>query len=126
MKSNRNRVFLKNDNSHEEKSWLNIIPILPNIIFVAILITAYWYISTHYLFADYINIIYWVVNVLVTYNLIAASARSILAPLLGFAAALLTEVYGKKYGVDILSQAEFWQLVVTSAIGVIIAFILKL
>ena len=126
MKSNRNRVFLKNDSSHEEKSWFNIVPILPNIIFVAIIIAAYWYIHTHYLFPDYINIIYWVVNVLVTYNLIAASARSIIAPLLGFAIALLCELYAKQYGVDILSQAEFWQLVVTSAIGIIIAFILKL
>jgi hypothetical protein len=126
MKSNRNRVFLKNDSSLEEKHWFSLIPIIPNIIFVAILVAAYWYITTHYLFADYITIIYWTVNVLITYNIIAASARSFLAPLLGFAAALFTEVASKKYGIDILSQAEFWQLVVTSAIGIIIAVILKL
>jgi hypothetical protein len=126
MKSNRNRVFLKNDSSHEEKHWFSILPIIPNIIVVAILVAAYWYITTHYLFADYINIIYWVVNVLITYNLIAASARSFLAPLLGLVIAFLTEFYAKKYGIDVLSQAESWQLVITGSIGIIIAVILKL
>lgn len=126
MKSNRNRAFLKNVPTREEKNWFAIGPILPNIIAIIIIIGAYWYVYSHYLFIDYTRYIYWTMNVLVTYNIVAASARSFVAPVLAVVIALATYFTISAYGFSYLTTMEFWQLLIVGIIGFFIAAALKL
>jgi hypothetical protein len=126
MKSNRNRAFLKNVSSHEERSLFPIGPILPNIIAVVVAITAYWYIYTHYLLVDYTTYLYWTMNIIVSYNILAASARSFIAPILAIIAALATYIFISNYGYSYLTTHEFWQLIGLGVAGLIISIIIKL
>jgi hypothetical protein len=121
MRSNRNRAFLKNTPPSDHKDYLAVISILPNLIFVAVIIAAYWYMYTHYLFTDYINYIYWTVNVLVTYNIIAASARSIIPPILALITAAVVFFAPTLIA---LTMPEFYQLLVVGIIGVIVSIVL--
>lgn len=126
MKSNRNRAFLKNVSSSEEKSLFAITPILINIIAIAVFVFAYWYIYTHNILVDYTTYIYWTMNVLVTYNIIAASARSFWAPILAIGTALFSVFSSTVYGFVFLSSNEFWQLLIVGVIGLVITLVLKL
>jgi hypothetical protein len=126
MKSNRNRVFLKTTPPKDEKHLFAITPIIPNIIAIAILATAYWYMNTRYLFLDYQTIAYWVVNVLITYNIIAASAKSFAGPILALLTAFSSMFITMQLNLNIFTPAEFWQLIIVSIIGFIVTIILKL
>ncbi len=122
MRSNRNRAFLKDSPPGEQKDYFAIMSILPNLIFVAVIVTAYWYMYSRYLFADYINYIYWTVNVLVTYNIIAASARSILAPILALIVAAVAFFVPT---LVVLTMPEFYQLLAVGTIGLLVFIVLK-
>lgn len=108
------------------RSLFSIGPILLNLIVIAILVGAYYYILNNFLFIDYLNYIYWTINVLITYNIIAASARSFLAPILAILVALGSVVTTNMYGISFLSNAEFWQLLIVGGIGFFITIMLKL
>jgi hypothetical protein len=123
MKSNRNRAFLKNTPPGENSDYFSITRILPNIIFVAIIIAAYWFVSTRYIFPDYNTYIYWAVNVLVTYNIIVTAARSFLPPIITLIAAAVIYFVPNMM---VLTMAEFYQLLIVGIIALLISVILKL
>lgn len=122
MKSNRNRAFLKNTPPGDRKDYLAVLAILPNLIFVIVIVAAYWYMYTHYLFSDYINYIYWAVNILVTYNIIAASARSIIAPVITL---IVAAVVFFAPTILVLTMPEFYQLLVVGIVGLLVFIVLK-
>jgi hypothetical protein len=130
MKSNRNRAFSKDKNTSTDvkvgKPLFPIVPILINIIAIVVLSVGYYYASQNYIFADYQTYIYWAVNVLITYNIVAASAKSLIAPILALLVALVSIYLANTYNINFLSYAEFWQLIIVSVIGFLISIMLRL
>jgi hypothetical protein len=124
MKSNRNRAFLKNTPYSESPNHFAVMPILHNIIFIAVIIAGYWFAYTHYLIPDSINYLYWAVNVLVTYNIIIEAARSFLSPILTLITAAVVYFSPVKY--IVLTTYEFYQLVIVGIVALLISIIIKL
>jgi hypothetical protein len=125
MKSNRNRGF-KSDSDSEAYSFLDI-PFILNLFAVLVLAGGYYYIIFNNLFPDYQTYIYWTVNVLISYNILVASTRSFIAPLLTIiAGAFGILAAGSPHAIEFLSIAECWQLAILGAIGLLITFVLRL
>jgi hypothetical protein len=125
MQSNRNRAFLRQTPDDDGKPLFAFVPIIINIIAIAVFIAAYWYVHLLHLIPDYINVAYWAMNVLVTYNIIAASARSLLAPILALLVAGAAYFVAIQYNMVYLTQAEIIQLAIVGAIGVVVTFMLR-
>jgi hypothetical protein len=125
MQSNRNRSFLRQPSDDEGKPLFPIATILINIIAIAVFIAAYWYVKKLNLIPDYINFAYWAMNVLVTYNIIAGSARSLVMPLLALAIAGAAYYFASQYNIYYMTQNEIIQLGVVGAIGLVVTFMLR-
>ncbi len=128
MRNRKGRMFKpRNINGVEEQNGLfDLQPIIINIIAIIILVGAYFIILQKDMFDPYLTYIYWTVNVLVSYNIIAASARSLLAPLLALGISLVLYYALTKYGVVILSIKELWQLFGLAIVGFFLTLFLKL
>ena len=100
--------------------------ILVNIIAIAVLLTAYYYILKGNLFLDYQDYIYWGVNVLISYNILVASARTFVAPILTLAIGLGFLFTSMSYDINLVSTAECWQIIVLGVVGFLITILLKL
>lgn len=129
MKSNRNRRFLNTPvtTDDEKKSVLNISSILINVIAVAALIGIYYYVVTYNVYEEKQTYIYWIINVLISYNILVASTRSVWAPLLSVLGGVFG-IYelGSPHAISFLTSAECWQLAILGVIGLLITFSLRL
>lgn len=123
MKARHKRYSTKISDVHEEKkSIFSITPILLNIFTILVLIVAYFYIERVNMFPDYQTYIYWTVNVLVTYNILVASARSFLAPILTLVIAGFILATIHSYNGAYLSINEDWQLLGVGILGLLISY----
>jgi hypothetical protein len=117
--------------AHEDgKHYFAITPILINLIAVAVLIAAYCYIISAHILPAYQNYIYWAVNILVSYNILAASARSLIAPILSIIVGSLG-IFANSSTTSIaflsaLTSAQCWQLAILGIVGLLITFALRL
>jgi hypothetical protein len=114
----------------EEKHYFDILPIIMNLVAIAVLALAYWYMVSHQLFPDYMNYIYWTINVLITYNILAASARSLWAPILSIlfgSLGVFTRWTTSSIAImSVLTPAQCWQLAILGVVGLLITFSLRL
>lgn len=125
MKNNRLRNFQKAPIRGSEGMLADLLSILPNIIYIALFIGAYYLITTRNLFPDWITYIYWGTKVVVAYNIIAASARSLFAPFFALSAGLLCLFTSTVYQITLISSQDAWQVIVVAGIGALVAFLLK-
>jgi hypothetical protein len=132
MRSSRGTGTTAAENN--EKHYFAIVPILLNIITIVLLGGVYYYIVTHQLFPDYQNYIYWTINVLISYNILVASARSIWAPMFSLllgAGGIFVSLFFVNSDTTIpvisyLTSAQCWQLIVLGVAGLLITFALRL
>lgn len=113
----------------EGKPLFGILCIIPNVIAIAVFIGAYYYfIYSQQLFPDYTSYIYWTMKILVGYNIIAASARSFVAPILTIGCAVLCLFTSEYYAITLvaITSAEAYQLILIGVIGLLITIMLKL
>jgi hypothetical protein len=105
----------------DKKPKFPIMPILINIVAIIVLIVIYKYIVRVNLLPDYRNYIYWTVNVLISYNILVASTRSFIAPILTLIIAgfILMTIYS--YNGAYLSVNEDWQMLGVGVVGFIIS-----
>ena len=101
-------------------------PIIINIIAIIVMAVAYYFIIRGNLFPDYQTYIYWIVNVVISYNILIAAARTFLGPILTLAAGLGFLFTSMFYNINLLSSAECWQLIVLGVVGFLITILLKL
>ncbi|MES2217456.1 MAG: hypothetical protein V4501_03495 [Pseudomonadota bacterium] len=122
MKDRHKRYTTKVTSFQERKPLFAILPILLNVIVIAILVGAYYFITHSNLFPEYQTYIYWTVNVLVSYNILAASARSFVAPIITIliASFILITIYS--FNGAYLSVNEDWQLLGVGVVGLLISF----
>ncbi len=127
MKTNRRFMNKPPIVAREEKSLLNIGSILINIIAIAALVGIYYYILAHDMYEDKQNYIYWTINVLISYNILIASTRSLWAPLLSVLAGVFgIFAVGSPHAITFLTNAQCWQLAILGIIGLLITFSLRL
>jgi hypothetical protein len=113
------------------RPYFAIIPILLNVIAIVVLAGVYVYMTNHYILTAYATYLYWTVNVLISYNILVSSVRSIVLPLIALAAGGLG-VYGYTYAgatipaLSFLSFAQCWQLAILGVIGLLICFTIRL
>jgi hypothetical protein len=127
MRSNRGTGKTAAD---DEKHYFAIMPILLNIIAVVVLGGFYYFIVKNELFPAYLNYIYWTINIIISYNILAASARSLWAPLisvlLGGAGIFFANSSTVIPLVSALTAAQCWQLAALGVAGLLITFALRL
>ena len=131
MKSSKSQRGTGKVAAEEGKQYFAISTILLNLIAIVVLGGVYYFIVTHELFPSYQNYIYWTINVLISYNIIIASTRSLWAPLLSTAVGALG-IYSHSSSsmlLDILrplTDAQCWQLAILGVVGLLICFALRL
>jgi hypothetical protein len=134
MKVTRNQGFSRKPNPEDNdnvpfeknKNLFAIVPILINLITITVLCGIYYYIIVNRFYPEYQNYIYWTVNVLITYNIIAASARSFIAPILSLLIGLASLIEAQHHQIFYLTTAQSYQLIIVGIIGLVIAWVLKI
>jgi hypothetical protein len=116
--------------SVEDKHYFDIMPILLNIIAAVVLGGIYYYTVKNNLFPAYQNYIYWTVNIIISYNILAASARSLWAPLIsviiGGAGIFFANSSTVIPFISSLTPAQCWQFAALGVAGLLITFALRL
>ncbi len=101
-------------------------PIIVDILIIAALLAGYHYIMTRGLFPEWLTYIYWTMKVVVAFEVLAASARSMLAPLLGLIAGVGILYAIQVYDFSLFTTPDAWQLIVVSLIGFLVTIVVKL
>lgn len=113
--------------NHNKKPLFGFKPIVPHLIIVAIALAAFYFITKNNLLLPWLVYIYYGVKILIVFEIIIASARSFLAPILGIVAAL--SILGIEYfytNLYMISATDGWQLLIASAIGLLISVLMRL
>lgn len=121
MRTFKNR-FLKRS---EESNRFSLIPTIRPIIFIAVLCSIYYYLQKHSLFPLWINRIYIALKIYIALEILFASAKTLMMPLLALIAGLLILFTGEVYHINLLSTMECWQLIFTAIIGFLITIFIK-
>jgi hypothetical protein len=113
-------------NNHK-KPLFGFKPIVPHLIIVAIALAAFYVIAKNNLFLSWLIYIYYAAKVLIIFEIIIASARSFLAPILGIVAALgILSIEYFYTTLSMVSVTDGWQLLIASAIGLLISVLMRL
>jgi uncharacterized membrane protein AbrB (regulator of aidB expression) len=120
----RHKRYATKSRAHieDKKSVFSVVPILFNLIAIAVLIGVYLYITRTGMFPDYEKYIYWTVNVLISYNILVSSARSFLVPIVTTIGSGLILICIYSYNGAYLSVNEDWQLLGLGIVGFFIAY----
>jgi hypothetical protein len=124
MKLNNYRSVFGDADSHK-KSLFSLGPILGNVIVCGLVIAAYFYITSHYLFAEWPLTVFWGSRVLIAFNILSASARSLLAPVLTVLASIGVYFSVTHYHIDLLTITDAKQLGLMAVMGFIVTFLLR-
>lgn len=105
----------------DKKDLFPIVPILLNLIIIAICVGAYYYVITLNLVPDYQQYVYWAVNIIISINILAGSAKSFIIPILTTMAGVAALVAIYNYNLEILTLAQSWQIFVLGIVGLLIS-----
>jgi hypothetical protein len=100
-------------------------PIIPQLIIIAIVIGAYYYINAKGYFPLWITYIYYAAKVIVALEIIIMGAKSLVGPLLVIALGALNLYWLQVDGFEIVSPDDSWQLIVMGAIAFVLTFIVR-
>lgn len=113
--------------SHGKSNGLfSLFSILPNLIRIAIYLAVYFYLLTHDFFPQWLGQIFIGVKVLVALEVLLASGRSLLGPLLGLIAGCALLYLDRMYNLAFITNNDAWQLIIVSIVGVLLSIIIKL
>lgn len=102
-----------------------IVPLIPHIVVIIIVLASYNYIFNHGLFPEWINYIYYAAKVLIALEIFAASAQTLLAPILTLITGLAIVYFVGIYNLVIVTASDGWQLVVAALVGFLITLVTK-
>ena len=113
-------------NLNHDKSWFAFTPIISNLIVIAVVLAIYYFFVINTLFPAWANIIYWAVKIVIAFEIIIASARSLIVPILSLLAGLLLMFLFQVHNLSFVSTADAWQLVIMGGIGFVITILVRL
>lgn len=99
------------------KNMYAILPLIPRIIIIAIVASTYYYINTHYLFTQWEPYLYYGVKIIIAYQILRASARTMLAPILTVIAAFLLLFIDQIFQFETIHASDALQLIIVAIIG---------
>ena len=101
-------------------------PLIPHFIIIAIVVIVYYFLTKYGLFPAWIHTIYYAVKIIIALEILAASAQTLLAPIITLIMGSLL-IYGVQvYNIEILTYSDGWQLIIVALIGSLITIIRKL
>ena len=113
-------------NLEKNRSWFAVTPIISNVIFIAVIVGIYFYLASNGLFPEWIHVIYWVVKAIIAFEIIRASARSLVAPLLTLIAGLSLLFALQVYYINFVTRSDAWHLIMMAVVGFVITLLVKL
>lgn len=103
-------------------------PVIPHLIIIAIVIGAYYFITSNEILPDWTTYFYYGMKAVIVLEIILASARSFLVPIIGIilgaSFVYVNEMY--QFTFATLTTSDGWQLLVISVIGLLISALIKL
>lgn len=101
-------------------------PAITHLIAITIILVIYFLINKYGLFPEWINYIYYAVKIIIAIEVLAASAQTLLMPIIAFIISGLMMGFVKMYGAEIFTMADAWQLGVIALVGLLVTIIVKL
>ncbi|MEO8401293.1 MAG: hypothetical protein ABI597_05770 [Gammaproteobacteria bacterium] len=126
MRHPQRPIFKSNRPFEVNRNWFAILSILPQIIIAGLFFGIFYYINNHGLFTQWIDYINWTIKIIIAFQLLIASARSLIAPLLALALAGIDLYFIQSTGDAWLSSSDAWELIIAGVIGLMITIIVKL
>lgn len=128
MKRSKKPLFKRNemDRANNQNGLFAIIPIIPQIIIIAVVIASYYYISTKGYFALWLTYIYYAVKAIVAIEILIGAGKSLTLPIL----AILFGIFNL-YFIQVneqlvtLSANNSRHLIIIGGIGIILTFIVR-
>ncbi len=126
MRHSQRPLFKKNESTHfNGPALFSIFSIIPQIIIIAIVIGAYYYIVVNEYFPLWLNTIYWAVKIIIALEMIIAAARSLILSFVAIAFAGVVLYLAQKGETLFISVNDAWQLLIIGAVGLVITFIVR-
>ncbi len=110
---------------HHNGSLFSFTAILPHIILVIAALAGYYYINSRGLFPAWSQYIYYGLKIFIVLEIILASARSLLAPIITLVTGLIILFFDPIYKFALVSTADGWQLIIVAIIGYLVMLIVK-
>jgi hypothetical protein len=101
-------------------------PIIPHLIIIAIVWGIYYYIVINNYFPEWPDYIYWGTKIIIGFEILAASARSLWGPILGVIAGVVLLFTIQVYDISLITTTDAWQIIAASLVGFLVTIIIKL
>lgn len=125
MNRDKRPLFRRNEMDERPNGWFAIMPIIPQIIIIAIVLGIYYYINLKGFFPLWTTYIYYGVKVIIALEIIIAAAKSLVGPLLAIAIGAVNLFWLLDQGSAFLTPDNAQQLLVMGVIGIVITFIVR-
>ncbi|MDR3490458.1 MAG: hypothetical protein P4M12_00280 [Gammaproteobacteria bacterium] len=106
--------------SHDDKTLFSLYSILPNIFVILIAVGAYLILLNNDVMPDKQIFFYWTMKIIIGFNVLAASARSFVAPGLTLIAGIAGLFTSMHYDITLITSANSWQLIILAGVGFVI------
>ena len=113
-------------NLDQDKSWFGFLPIISNLVVIAIALAIYYVFVVDHLFPDWVHVIYWAVKIVIAFEIIIAAARSLIVSILALLSGLLILFMIQIYYITFATTADAWQLIIMSIIGFVITVLVRI
>jgi len=128
MKHYKKPLFKRNemDRANNQHGLFAIIPIIPQIIIIAIVIACYYYISTTDYFVVWLTNIYYAVKAIVAIEILIGAGKSLTLPILAILFGMLNLYFIQvDHAFVTLSANNSWHLIMIGGIGIVLTFIVR-
>lgn len=126
MRHPQRPIFKSNRPLDINRNWFAITSIILPTIIAGLFFGVFYYINNHGLFTQWIDYINWTIKIIIALQIIIASARSLIAPLLTLALAGLDFYFIQTTGDAWLSSSDAWELLIVGVVGLMITVIVKM
>lgn len=100
--------------------------IIPNIIIVIIILALYYlYLHQHSYFLEWDKQIGWAVKIILAYEILESSARSLLAPIFTLLIGFVLYAIDFLYQIDWITSDVTWEVIIIALLGFLVTIIVK-
>jgi len=99
--------------------------VITQIIIIAVVYAAYYYIKTNDYFPLWLIYIHWAVKIIIAFEIVIAAARSLTVPLLAMILGGVALYLMQTRDVSLITGRDAWELIIMGAAGFVITFIVR-
>ena len=128
MRHHKTPLFKRNemDRANNQNGLFAIIPIIPQIIIIAIVIACYYYISNTDYFVVWLKYFYYAVKTIIAIEILIGAGKSLTLPLLAVLFGMLNLYFIQANNALVtLSSDNSWHLIIIGGIGIVLTFIVR-